>query len=391
MATREELEGRWQHIAGVAQQSEVDVILVYFDEYNMADGYYFSNIWTQFERGFVAISSATAEVCLLVGPETAAFVMTHEADLPSRIVSLFLAWGAGYPNTAWEDAADVLTEMVGQSPRRIGIVGSGSLPVGLYQSLTDITPDIDDLSASVQDMRAVKVGSEIDNTKKAYQMADAGLEAMLEAIAPGMTETALAGVGESAVRAAGAEGYAYSTILTSQARTNSVFGRPTDRQLDDGSMLMIGISPKYKGYCASLGVPITVGEASKERRQYIQDSLAVFRSVQVQLGPGKMSADIYQNSRRELARYGLEKFQIYGAVHSCGLLEAEAPFLSANPNWELMPGMVLLIDLAVFHPDLWGIRWESGYLITDDGAEHLSAYFDKACEVVLQRAARGTL
>ena len=106
----------------------------------MADGYYFSNIWTQFERGFVAIASATAEVCLLVGPETANFVITHEADLPSRIVSLFQAWGAGYPNTAWEDAADVLTEMVGQSPRRIGIVGSGSLPVGLYQSLTDITP-----------------------------------------------------------------------------------------------------------------------------------------------------------------------------------------------------------------------------------------------------------
>ena len=140
MATREELEGRWRHIANVGKQSEVDVILVYFDEYNMADGYYFSNIWTQFERGFVAISSATAEVCLLVGPETANFVMTHEADLPSRIVSLFQAWGAGYPNTAWEDAADVLTEMVGQSPRRIGIVGSGSLPVGLYQSLSDITP-----------------------------------------------------------------------------------------------------------------------------------------------------------------------------------------------------------------------------------------------------------
>ena len=101
MATREELEGRWQRLAAAGRDNDVDVILVYFDEYNMADGYYLTNIWTQFERGLVALATATAEVCLLVGPETANFVMTHQADLPSRIVSLFLAWGAGYPNTEW--------------------------------------------------------------------------------------------------------------------------------------------------------------------------------------------------------------------------------------------------------------------------------------------------
>lgn len=390
MATRDELQGRWQKLAAAGRENDVDVVLVYFDEYNMADGYYLSNIWTQFERGFVALATATAEVCLLVGPETANFVMTHEADLRYRIVSLFLAWGAGYPNTEWEDAADVLTEMVGHSPRRIGIAGSGALPVGLYQALSEISPDIVDLSASIESARAIKSGSEIDNTRMAYKIVDAGLEAMLDALQPGMTETALAGAGEGAMRAAGAQGYAYSTILTSQARSNSVFGRPTSRVLDDGSMLMIGISPRYKGYCASLGVPITVGTVSAERRRYIEETLAVFRSVQVQLGPGKMSAEIYRNSRAELARYGLEKYQIYGAVHSCGLLEAEAPFLSPNPNWELMPGMVLLIDLAVFHPQLWGIRWESGYLITETGAEHLSGYFDKACDIVLQRAAQGS-
>ena len=389
MATRDELQQRRENLAAAGRENEVDVILVYFDEYNMADGYYLTNIWTQFERGLVALASATAEVCLLVGPETANYVATHEADLRGRIVSLFQAWGAGYPNTEWEEAADVLTEMVGHSPRRIGIVGSGSLPAGLYRALSDISPDIVDLSASVQSARAIKTGSEIDSTRMAYKIVDAGLEAMLDAIKPGMTETALAGVGEGAMRAAGAQGYAYSTILTSQARTNSVFGRPTSRVLDNGSMLMIGISPKYNGYCASLGVPITVGQVSPVRRQFIEDTLAVFRSVQVQLGPGKMSADIYQNSREELARYGLEKYQIYGAVHSCGLLEAEAPFLSANPNWELMPGMVLLIDLAIFHPQLWGIRWESGFLINERGAEHLSGYFDVACEIVLQRAAQG--
>jgi len=78
-----------------------------------------------------------------------------------------------------------------------------------------------------------------------------------------------------------------------------------------------------------------------------------------------------------------------GGIFYARLLEAEAPFLCPDPDWEFQPGMVLLIDLAIFHPQLWGIRWESGYLISENGAEQLSRYFDKACDIVLQRAASG--
>ena len=389
MADIAELRGRWDKLATVGQENELDLILVYFDEYNMADACYLTNIWTQFERGLVAISVPSGDPCLLVGPETANYVMTHTPELDSRIVSLFLAWGAAYPNTNWEDTADVLADLAGGPPRRIGLVGSGFLPVTLYQALLTMTDEMVDITDSVHRARQIKSASEIEKIRTAYRFVDAGLEAMLNDVTPGMTEAALAGIGEAAMRAAGAEGYAYSTILTSQERTNSVFGRPTQRPLDDGSFVMIGISPKYQGYCASLGVPLTVGSVPQEQRDYVRDLFTVYQSVESQLRPGLMASELYYSSRRELAKYDLEKHQIYGVVHSCGLLEAEAPFLCPDPDWEFQPGMVLLIDLAIFHPELWGIRWESGYLITENGAEQLSAYFDTACEIVLQRAASG--
>ena len=387
MAALAELRQRWNKLAQVGMEKDLDLILVYFDEYNMADVCYLTNIWTQFERGLVAIAVATGEPCLLVGPETANFVMTHMPELDSRVISLFLAWGAAYPNTKWEDTAEALADLAGGPPRRIGLVGSGFLPVTLYQSLSSMVEEIVDITDSVHRARQIKSESEIDKIKTAYRIVDTGLEAMLDGVRPGMTETALAGVGEAAMRAAGAEGYAYSTILTSQERTNSVFGRPTTRRLDDGSFIMIGISPKYQGYCASLGVPLTVGAVPQEQRDYIRDLFTVYKSIEAQLGPGVMASELYYSSRRELAKYNLEKHQIYGVVHSCGLLEAEAPFLCPDPDWEFQPGMVLLIDLAIFHPRLWGIRWESGYLISETGAEHLSAYFDRACDIVLQRLA----
>ena len=385
MAALAELQQRWKQLAQVGVDNDLDLILIYFDEYNMADACYLTNIWTQFERGLVAIPVASAEACLLVGPETANFVITHMPELDSRVISLFLAWGAAYPNTKWEDTAEALADLAGGPPRRIGLVGSGYLPVTLYQALSSMAEEIVDITDSLHRARQIKSASEIDKIRTAYRIVDAGLEAMLNGVTPGMTEAALAGVGEAAMRAAGAEGYAYSTILSSQERTNSVFGRPTQRPLDDGSFIAIGISPKYQGYCASLGIPLTVGAVPQDKRDYIRDLHTVYRSIETQLRPGLMASELYHDSRRELAKYDLDKHQIYGVVHSCGLLEAEAPFLCPDPDWEFLPGMVLLIDLAIFHPQLWGIRWESGYLITETGAEHLSAYFDKACDIVLQR------
>ena len=389
MADISELRDRWGELAKAGEARDLDLILVYFDEYNMAEACYLTNIWTQFERGLVAISVPGGEPCLLVGPETANYVITHLPDLESRVVSLFLAWGAAYPNTQWEDTADVLADLAGGPPRRIGLVGSGSLPLSLYQALSSMTGEIVDITDLLDRARQIKSASEIGKIRQAYRIVDAGLEAMLNGLSPGMTETALAGLGEGAMREAGAEGYAYSTILTSQERTNSVFGRPTQRPLSDGSFIMIGISPRYQGYCASLGVPLTIGAVAQEQRDYIRDLFSVYQSIEAQLRPGLMAGELYHSSRRELARFNLEKHQIYGVVHSCGLMEAEAPFLCPDPDWEFQPGMVLLIDLAIFHPQLWGIRWESGYLITEDGAEQLSAYFDTAADIVLRRAASG--
>lgn len=389
MAAIEELRERWNTLARVGQENDLDLILVYFDEYNMADGCYLTNIWTQFERGLVAIKVPSGDPCLLVGPETANFAHLHAPDLECRVISLFLAWGAAYPNTTWEDTPDALADLAGGPPRRIGLVGSGSLPMALYQELSAMTDEIVDITDYLHRARQIKSASEIDKIRTAYRIVDAGLEAMLNGLTPGMTETALAGLGEAAMRAAGAEGYAYSTILASQERSNAVFGRATQRPLDDGSFITIGISPKYQGYCASLGVPLTIGAVPQEKRDYVRDLFSVYRSIEAQLRPGLMASELYHSSRRELARFDLEKHQIYGVVHSCGLLEAEAPFLCPDPDWEFQTGMVLLIDLAIFHPQLWGIRWESGYLITDSGAEQLSNYFDTAADIVLQRAASG--
>ena len=154
---------------------------------------------------------------------------------------MLLAPGAAYPNTNAEEVSDVVKDLVGRKPTRIGLVGSGSIPFYLYESLNFLATEIVDISSDVQRARQIKSNGEINDIKKAYQIADEGLKALLNKLSPGLTETALAGIGEEAMRAAGAEGYGISTILTSGRHTNSIFGRPSSQQLND-SLIMIGIS-----------------------------------------------------------------------------------------------------------------------------------------------------
>ena len=56
-----------------------------------------------------------------------------------------------------------------------------------------------------------------------------------------------------------------------------------------------------------------------------------------------------------------------------GLMEAEAPFFGPNGTFELAPGMVVNVDVSFFgHPELYGGRIETGFIITEKEAKPMS-------------------
>jgi len=59
-------------------------------------------------------------------------------------------------------------------------------------------------------------------------------------------------------------------------------------------------------------------------------------------------------------------------------MEAEAPFFGPNGTFVLKPGCVVMVDISFFgHPELYGGRIETGYLITESGHVPLSPKLDK--------------
>jgi len=88
--------------------------------------------------------------------------------------------------------------------------------------------------------------------------------------------------------------------------------------------------------------------------------------------------DINAVTHEFVTRQGYGKNIVCPFAHTIGLMEAEAPFFGPNSNDVLKPGMTVCVDVSVFSvPDgVHGVRMESGFLITEKGAEPLSPFMD---------------
>ena len=176
----QDLTQRWRQLRELGTVRNLDLMLVYFDEYNMADGFYFSGIWTQFERGLVAVSTHSGRAALLTGPETARYAAVHVPSLPTHILSVFMAAGAGYPNTRAQDLPDVLADLSGRASFRIGLVGTASMPVPLHQALSYVAEELVDVSPEIERLRQIKSANEIAAVRQAFHISEQGLQAALD-------------------------------------------------------------------------------------------------------------------------------------------------------------------------------------------------------------------
>ena len=96
------------------------------------------------------------------------------------------------------------------------------------------------------------------------------------------------------------------------------------------------------------------------------------------LVPGKTGREIDAPARAYFEEKGMSKYLVCPFVHTIGIHEAEAPFFGPNSVDVLVPGMTVCVDVSFFgHPEFNGVRIETGYEITENGAVPFSPKMDK--------------
>jgi Xaa-Pro aminopeptidase len=376
-----ETKNRIEKVKEIMSARGLDAALIYFDELNVANGWYLTGWCGQFEKGAVLIPKI-GEPFLLGGPESEPFAKLSAAIKKVRCFPVFMVPGEEYPNAAiigFEQLDRELAER-GAKIKKLGFVGTTSIPHSVYVDLEKGFRGVEifDITDEYESLRAKKSLWERENIKKATAFVDLAYDEMVKKIQPGAAEFQVAAAGEAVCRERGANSVAYSTIVGSGERAKAVVPTATDKIMQAGELVMIGIDPRCNGYSGTVGDTLPVsGTYTAEQKELLKHLREVMRLTKNMLRPGISGREIDAPGREYYKKHGLFDYLVCPFAHTIGLMEAEAPFYGPNSGDVLEPGMAVMIDVSFFgHPKLYGGRIETGYFITETGCEPMSHKMD---------------
>jgi Xaa-Pro aminopeptidase len=371
---------RWARLQEAMAKAGLDLILAYADDHAVAGpahARYLADFAPHFEPVCI-LMPVEGQPALLSGPETETYALQTARLKDVRVIREFSHPDEEYPFTTLFSLKGVLNEaadQMGRQIQRVGLAGLELMPVRVYQTLEQALAgaELIDAEGLLTGLRAVKSTAEQGVIRHTYKLAEAGIEAAVAAIREGVTERAVAAAAEYAMRSQGSEGMGIDTIVASGPNTRPILARAGLRLLQRDELVLLTIAPRYEGYHAAIGLPLALGRLADDVRRAMDVAVEAQRAAKLAMQPGRPGNEVEGAARRLVEAAGLGPLFLYSGVHSVGVVEFEPPIFGPNNHSPLQEGMVLSVDVPLFHAPWGGLRYECGYLVTVDGAEPLTS------------------
>ncbi len=379
----EEYAARIKRAAKLASERGLDVLVVVGTESDYANPRYFSGFWPLFERCGVAIS-ASGNAALMVGPESRIF-----AQDVAKIEKVFVlkefreSADPSYPELKADTFRDVFRAIgVAGDKIRIGLGSYLDFTLPIVDGLKDNYPQADvSVCADIMvSLRKIKSANEIACLKEALRITEIATSEVIRHLHPGATELEMVGIAQKAIYENGAEYEGLPMYVFSEKSTRHAISRSGYRKICEGDIVQLNLSAKVDGYSPSIGLPVSIGKISPEKRRFVEFGLEAHRWTQDKLKAGVIASDIAKEFYRMYEERGMSDYYIYGPCHGMGMIEVEAPWMETDSDYPLEENMVFNIDTFVSAPS-FGVRWEKGAVIKKDGCELLSDYLKGIVEV----------
>ncbi|MFA5393263.1 MAG: Xaa-Pro peptidase family protein [Candidatus Ratteibacteria bacterium] len=380
--SKEERDKRLDKVRKIMAEKELDICLVYYDEFNIGNGWYLTGWCPQFESGAVLVPGK-GEPMILGGPESEPFAKLDSAITETRNFPVFMVPDEEYPNATIIDFPKLFTELNSKTGKvkRAGLVGAGRMPADCHRQISEGFTGVKliDITREFVELRYLKSAWELARIRESFKLADFCYDAMKQKIAAGVSEIEIAAAGEYAARSRGASGFGFTAIVGSGKRGNAVVPTASAKKLTDGEMVMVGLAPKVQGYAGVVGDTLPVsGSCTAKQKECVKHLKEAFRLTKEQLAAGRTGREIDAPARAYFKEHDLTRYLVCPFAHTIGLHEAESPFFGPNSDDVLKPGMAVCVDISFFgHPEFNGARIETGYEITEKGAVPFSPKMDQ--------------
>ena len=230
------------------------------------------------------------------------------------------------------------------------------------------------LTEAVEGLRAVKDLAELARMQAAARIADEALAVTEPMLRPGVTEVQVQQALDDAIRAAGASGPAYDTIVASGPNSALPHARPTERRFQAGDLVIIDVGATVDGYRSDMTRSFVLGDPDEQADAMLE---VVGRSQSAGVAavrPGVEASDIDGACRSVIDEAGMGEAFVHGSGHGVGLDVHELPRVVSGSSAVLEPGNVLTVEPGVYFPGVGGARVEDLLVVTDDGSHPLTRY-----------------
>lgn len=374
-----EYKERIARAAKMVADKGLDVMVVCSTESDYANARYFSGFWPLFERAGVAIS-ATGEAALMVGPECIIF-----AQDVAKIDKIFClrefreSADPSYPELEASTFKDVF--------RAIGVTGE-NIKIGLgsyvectlpiYEGLKDSFPKAEIVKCNdiMVNLRKIKSVNELACIKEGFRIVDVATDEVIRNLKPGVTELQMVGIAQKVIYEEGAEYEGLPMYVFSEKSTSHAISRSGYRTIGKGDIVQLNLSAKIDGYSPAIGLPVVMGKLEGERRRVVDFCLEAHNWTVDQLKAGVVAADIAKDFYKMYVDNGFKNNFVYGPCHGTGMIEVEAPWMETISDYKLEPNMTFQVDTFI-SGDGFGVRWEKGIAITEDGCTSMTDYLKK--------------
>ncbi len=386
-----EFEERVQRVRGELEKRGLPCGFAYGNEMRPGDTGWLTGYDPQIESAGVVIGPE--KVLLIGGPEGR--MLAEEMMQVGEFRSLveFKIPEEDYPGVSFSSLEDVLREACGRDVSTVGLL---TLPDIVPTSVTNLLArhgKLADASDILLEFRYSKSEGEQEMMRVAAGISTYGMRAMVEAIEPGLRETEVAACGEYTVKAMGSDRYGFSTIVCSGVRASNVLGRASNKVIENGDMVVLGISARYEGLTSCLGRTVVVGDAHPDQMELLSHALEAYEEAVKHLRYGGPARDVDITVRKHLDRFGLSP--LYSLVHGIGWTEAmEGKGAATQHSIYTFPmNISVMVDLGIFAEPFKslpaqrvGLRYEDPYLINGEGkTERLTDLTLRAEELLAHR------
>lgn len=237
-----------------------------------------------------------------------------------------------------------------------------------------------DCTPVMSELRLVKDDGEIEAMRSAAQVAVKGMEAALQAVKPGATESQVAAAAEYAMRLNGATDF-YRSYVSSGPRTNVAHGLPTLRKVAQGDLVMIDIHPVVAGYSADMCRMACVGKPSGQQQAAYDLYVRALEATIARAQAGVEMTQLEKTMHGMLEAAG-HKDHIFGPpIHGIGIEFEESPLPPGHAffHGEAAPppldaNVVIAIGNCGLYTGPWGVRVEDTVAVGATGPIVLTEY-----------------